>query len=197
MTAASEQNKGVNMNTERTMMGTIQGWKRSLALRLFVLAVVAASAGLVAGTAAAATLNDTLAGAKLSADLQAEVARGNGSTRVIVTYAPGTTERKIQGIRKRSGDVLSRIEGAGGLTGELSHSEILSVAADPSVVSIHPDRPVRGTMDVAVAAVGSDRVAKHLGLAGKGITVAVIDSGLTPSAAIPAGRILASVDFTV
>ena len=53
-----------------------------------------------------------------------------------------------------------------------------------------------GSMDTAVTAIGADRIVQNLGLTGQGVTVALLDSGIAPNAAIANNRVLARADFT-
>src|SRR6185436_13030960 len=64
------------------------------------------------------------------------------------------------------------------------------------VQSISPDRRVVATMDIAVPTVGGDRLQTYLGYTGKGVTVAVLDSGVAPTNSVPAARLAARIDFT-
>lgn len=65
-----------------------------------------------------------------------------------------------------SGDVVS-----------MPASSLATLADDPDVAFIAPDRPVKGMLDLTVAAVNGN-VAAQLGWTGTGIGVAVIDSGI-------------------
>ncbi|MDQ7087093.1 MAG: S8 family serine peptidase [Acidobacteriota bacterium] len=54
---------------------------------------------------------------------------------------------------------------------------------------------MRANLDVARAATNADIAWQRYGHTGRGVTVALIDSGLTPEAALPEERVLARVDF--
>lgn len=60
----------------------------------------------------------------------------------------------------------------------LTPSQIAATAAMSNVVHISPDRPVRAAEDYAVRTVGADIALNVYGLTGKGITVAVLDTGI-------------------
>ena len=134
---------------------------------------------------------------KIAGDLQRSLdARASVETLpVIVSYDSATTVGTLEQHRTRGGRSLARLDSIRGLAGRLSKNEIEELAADPRVLSISPDRRVTGAMDVTVPTVGSDLVADNLDLNGHGITVALIDSGLSNVAAIDNGRVLARVSF--
>jgi serine protease AprX len=69
------------------------------------------------------------------------------------------------------------------------------LAQDPRVASISPDRAIHGSMDIAYESTGAAAAHQRFGVTGEHVTVAVVDSGIVPSAEIPASRILAAVDF--
>ena len=134
---------------------------------------------------------------KLATDLeQAILTADSEQLRVIVTYAPTAGEEEIARISAGHGKNLRKLKGRGGLNGRLAKHQIMELASDPGVLAISPDRVVHSTLDVGVQAVGADHIYDNLGFTGSGVTVALVDSGLTPSEAVPASRILASVDFT-
>lgn len=135
------------------------------------------------------------ASSKVAVDLQQQMNRGEKDLRVIVTLADGLVGTDVEELTNGRGRGLRR-NGARGVRGRLHPFEIDALASDPRVRSISPDRRVSGAMDVAVSASGAAAVAQNLGFTGKGITVALIDSGLTPSDAVPARRILLNRDFT-
>jgi serine protease AprX len=75
------------------------------------------------------------------------------------------------------------------------------LAALPCVKHISPDRAVCRTMEYARPAVGADVAQQSFGVTGKGIGVALIDSGIDPHPDLgaatenPAGRVVAGYDF--
>ncbi len=133
---------------------------------------------------------------KLASDLEQAIRTADGEQQVIVTYAPTAGPEDIERINARSGRNLRKLQGRGGLNGRLAKQQILDLASDPGVLAISPDRVVHSTLDVGAQAIGADHIYENLGLTGAGVTVALVDSGLTPSDAVSASRILASVDFT-
>src|ERR1700674_3399279 len=60
----------------------------------------------------------------------------------------------------------------------LSVSTIQSLASDPDIAYISPNRPTKGSLDTTTATVGANLVWSY-GYSGAGVGVAVIDSGIT------------------
>ena len=131
---------------------------------------------------------------KVAPDLDLDGATGD--FRVIVTYRPGTADEEIVGLAGSNGVVRHDFEGIHAFAGTMTAERLLEIVSDDRVLSVSPDRRVAGTMDVAVPTIGADLVETNLGHTGRGITVAVVDSGIAPGPALPAERILAAVDFT-
>ena len=149
---------------------------------------------------AAFTLSSLLAAGtnridKLAPDLRESMTL-SADQRVIVTYAADLDESGVQALVSKSGRASRRLSVSKLITASVSRREIEALESDSRVLSISPDRKVVATMDVAIPTIGADRLGQFLGYTGKGVTVAVIDSGLTPNTAVPHARILASVDFT-
>src|SRR5262245_54473388 len=132
---------------------------------------------------------------KLSDDLRQSLSITHDH-RVIVSYAPGLAESGVQALVARAGRTAHRFSGVAAFAASLSRRDIEALAADGRVMHISPDRKIAATMDIAVPTIGADKLNKYLGYSGRGVTVAVIDSGITPCNAVSASRILASVDFT-
>ena len=90
--------------------------------------------------------------------------------------------------RLRSGAVL-----------EVTGGQLDAISQDPDVDHVAGDVPVRRMMAVTTQATGADQVwggLDHLrGITGRGVGVAVIDSGVFPHPALR-DRIVVSVDFT-
>ena len=98
---------------------------------------------------------------------------------------PSRRSRSIGFARSGNGQ-LHRLGGSPSLAGKLHGRKIAELAADPRVLSISPDRLVRGNMDASrCPRSGRTGSATTSGFTGKGITVALIDSGLTPNGAVP------------
>src|ERR1035441_2650014 len=82
----------------------------------------------------------------------------------------------------------------------LQVSKLETIAANPNIKFISPDRPLKGAMDLTAAAVYA-AAATNYGLDGAGVGIAIIDSGVTQKDDLraPGGgasRIVYSEDFT-
>lgn len=79
---------------------------------------------------------------------------------------------------------------------EMSASAILEINADPNIEYISYDTRVFAVMDIARKTVGADKISKT-GYTGKGVTVAIIDTGTSPHNDLiyPTNRIIGFKDF--
>ena len=134
--------------------------------------------------------------ARLSRDLAERIAAGRADTvRLIVNGS----DADVTAIASRHGArVAKRLRGAAVL--EVPGHALDAMAQDPSVAHLSGDVPVRRLMAVTTEAIGADQVwsgalAGLEGLTGRGIGVAVIDSGIANHPALR-NRVVASVDFT-
>jgi serine protease AprX len=99
-----------------------------------------------------------------------------GRSRVIVQFHGDPDVRAITG----SGGVAGRrLAGLSAQVAEIDNTALAVVAADPRVRRIAVDRPAFGILERTGAAIGATIVRRELGLTGRGIGVAVIDSGIT------------------
>jgi len=127
--------------------------------------------------------------------VRAGSAAGNGHRAEQAAAAVGRANGK-------TGRALSIV---GGTSARLTGDEILDLAKDPDVAYIASDDLVFASFDpvagAALAAgpgileVGAPDAWRQLGVTGRGIGVAILDSGIAPHPDL-AGRIVASVDFT-
>src|SRR5687768_4500828 len=134
--------------------------------------------------------------ARLSRDLTERLAAGGSDTvRVIVNG----DDEKLQALAERHGArIAKRLRGAAVL--ELPGPALESLSQDPDLPHISGDVPVRRLMSVTTEAIGADQVWRGAlagleGKTGRGIGVAVIDSGIAPHQAVKR-RVVAAVDFT-
>ena len=155
---------------------------------LVVVALLVLLAAALSGDAVAARRR-----AMVAPDL---VRSGAEAVRVIVTYGATVQDSELPGLLGRNTQMHRNLRGIHAVSGTIPASEIDRLADDPRILTISPDRKVASTMDVAVPTIGADHVTGVLKYTGRGVTVAVVDSGISASAAIPASRILASVNFT-
>jgi serine protease AprX len=114
-------------------------------------------------------------------------------------------ERAAAAVRRAEGKVGRGLSIIGAASASLSGHDILKLANDPDVAYVSLDQVVTATFDPSDAAalasspgiveVGAPEAWRQLGVTGKGIGVAILDSGIAPHPDL-AGRIVASVDFT-
>jgi serine protease AprX len=114
-------------------------------------------------------------------------------------------ERAAAAVHRAHGQAGRALSIVGGASAFLKGAEILALANDSDVAFIASDDLVFASFDpvagAALAAspgileVGAPDAWRQLGVTGRGIGVAVLDSGIAPHADL-AGRIIASVDFT-
>ena len=114
---------------------------------------------------------------------------------VIVEFKHTPTEahhRKIEekgGVHRKSLDLIK------GSLYSVPAGKLQELAADPEVAYISPDRPVRPFLNNATVATGAN-LAYQANWTGKGVGVAVLDSGIYTGWADVAGRVVYSQDFS-
>ena len=158
-----------------------------------VLALVSASALTLRGSAAEHR-------ALLSSDLSAHQAKHTKArTRVIVRG----TDAEVDALAYRHKlQIVRRLEGAAVLFA--NSDEVSKLAADTGVDNLSGDPSVQTSMSVSVKATGADQawagssgllgLGAISGVTGQGIGVAVVDSGISPHAAL-ANKVVANVSF--
>ena len=114
---------------------------------------------------------------KLDKYLNAQAAKGGGTSRVIITFKPGWGEPDE--VRKHGSRLGRKLRLINGRVAEVQNSVLKRLADHPAVESIHYDRPTSGKMNRAAVAVGSRAVQYEMGYTGAGVGVAIIDSGIT------------------
>jgi serine protease AprX len=159
----------------------------------------------------------TPAGAKTSGDakispslLALAQAKPQDELAVIVRANPTQSigrhaERAAAAVVRAHGKVGRSLSIVGGASASLTGADVLALASDPDVEYIASDEVVTAFFDPTQGAgasaspgileVGAPDVWRQFGLTGKGIGVAILDSGIAPHPDL-AGRIVASVDFT-
>ena len=164
---------------------------RRVATTVAVVAAVAAAAAPVALQAQARHR------ARLSRDLAERLQqRIEASSEVIVSASDGSIDQLVARYGAR---LKKRIHGGAVL--EATGGQIDAISQDDEVDHIASNARVYRMMAVTTEATGADQVwdGSELGLArgftGRGIGVAVIDSGVAAHSALK-GRIVASMDFT-
>ena len=96
---------------------------------------------------------------------------------VIVQFKDSPSDLRIQTVKALGGVLRHRLIVIRGGLFNLSLNGIRTLAKDPEVAYISPNRSLDGAADYTEATVGAD-VAQSYGWDGAGVTVAVIDSGI-------------------
>ena len=114
-------------------------------------------------------------------------------------------ERAAAAVKRANGKVGRDLSIVGGASARLSGAAVLALADDPDVAYVGLDEVVTATFDPldgaalasspGIVEVGAPEVWRQLGVTGRGIGVAILDSGIAPHPDL-AGRIVAAVDFT-
>jgi serine protease AprX len=114
-------------------------------------------------------------------------------------------ERAASAVSRAHGQTGRALSIVGGASAVLTGAEIVGLASDPDVQYVSADALINLTFDPiggaalaaspAILEVGAPDAWRQLGVTGKGIGVAILDSGIAPHPDL-AGRIVASVDLT-
>jgi subtilisin family serine protease len=108
--------------------------------------------------------------------VRVDAAAGN---RVSVARAAGLQEDALQAARRLGGRIAYRYTRVvNGFSAELSARAAAALAARDDVRSVSPVPVIRPTLESSVPFIGVPEVWEDLGVKGKGMTVAVIDSGI-------------------
>src|ERR1022692_1403377 len=110
---------------------------------------------------------------KISPDLR----NASGSVGVIVQYKNQPIAADFQKVGDMGGQVNGTLDIVKGAAFQIGSEKIATLAADANVAYVSPDRHVSGLLDYTAAAVGAN-VAFQSGYDGRGIGIAIIDSGL-------------------
>ncbi|HWH37504.1 MAG TPA: S8 family peptidase [Candidatus Limnocylindrales bacterium] len=146
----------------------------------------------------------------LTATLAAASAAGIGPRLpVIVRSAPGAEAAAEQAIVRNGGTVALRLGIVNGFKAFVPSSRLHELAAAPAIVAITPDLPVRmssvtsglpydtsedGSLSRIAAATGAT-TAWNKGYTGRGVDIALIDTGVSPAAEL-AGRVVNGPDLS-
>lgn len=121
----------------------------------------------------------------------------------VIVYLPNniTKDKKDDLLKICHGDAHNVLENELGIVnavyGNLTPEMIRHIKDHEAVDRIFYDRKVSAFLDVASTEIGAVNVQKQQGLTGKGVTIAVIDTGVYPHADLtkPENRIIAFKDF--
>jgi serine protease AprX len=145
-----------------------------ITLLLRTVASVCLGIALLALTGSPASAQSHDRGDKLDSVLRYRAARQlSGRSRIIVQFK-GDTDVRVFG-RGMAGRKLHR----GAQVGEVDNVTLAAVASDPRVERVMVDRPAFATLERTGLAIGATLARSSYGVTGKGIGVAVIDSGIT------------------
>jgi serine protease AprX len=135
---------------------------------------------LLIATTGVATADSRGSGApseRLDAILLERAQAGNGVSRVIIQTREGTAAENI--IRACRGIPGLRFRTLSAQVAEVPDACLETLASHPDVLVVSLDRGVRGALQSRTrTAIGAAWVAEHLGFDGRGIGVAIVDSGV-------------------
>jgi serine protease AprX len=144
-----------------------------LSLRSLTSTVLAAA--LLALTAASADAQSFDRGDKLDAVLKHRARQLAGRSRIIVQFRDDADVRVFgRGTVGRRLDRRSQV-------GEIDNRSLGEIASDPRVERVMIDRPAFAAMERTGTAIGAGLARQYYGVSGKGIGIAVIDSGVSAS----------------
>ena len=133
--------------------------------------------------------------AKLSADLEERLQQGNRTPAAVILAKTGSEAESIA--TRHNATITKRLRS--GVVLQVPAENLAGLAADPAVQHLSGDAPVHRMMAVATRATGADQlwtgIAGLPATTGRGIGVAVIDSGVAHHKALKT-RVVAALDFT-
>jgi len=133
--------------------------------------------------------------ARLSADLADHLAAGSQSIDVIVHG----DRADVDALASRYNVLVARYLKSGGVL-RVNAGQLDALQRDPDVDHLSGDLPLRPSMAITNAAIGADQVragsAGAPGPTGRGVTVALIDSGISERHSALRRRVIATMDFT-
>jgi serine protease AprX len=180
--------------TEANCFSALWG-RRTMALVLILLASSLAFAA--KGNSAHAKMNH---GQQKKATEFAKMAQRT-PVDVIIQYSAPPTSANLAKVRARGGRARRQFNSIRGHLYSLTPDQIDKIIADDSsIFYISPNRAVTSTVDYGATTAGAEIARQIYGYTGKGVTVAVIDSGIAPVAdlndANGTSRVIFSQDFT-
>jgi serine protease AprX len=180
---------------------------RRLGRLLAVVLVIAALQPLFAGYAFAGTkvVRDKVEPALAAAARSDPTATFHVVVTAVADADANGTGRAADAVRKVKGRTTHALGIVGGASAVLTGAALLALANDKDVASIVEDRSFRATFDPVTGAaaegaaglreIGAPAVWSTYGLTGRGVTVAVVDSGVASHPDL-GSRIVAAIDFT-
>ncbi len=122
--------------------------------------------------------------------------RDDDELRVLVRYPSKPGQQALDEIVKRKGTVHRTFSRVAAVAVKIRKADLALLDEDPESSSIEIDLPVKKSLDSSVPAIHADRVRKELGVTGKNIKVAVIDTGVDKGHPCLRGSVVAEKDFT-
>ncbi|WP_299092536.1 S8 family peptidase [uncultured Metabacillus sp.] len=123
----------------------------------------------------------------------------NETTRVLIKLKSGTSINKLKDLCELSPSDLELNHAVllNYLSGKLSVKTIQQLVVHPKVEKLYLDRKVQAFLDTAAKSMGKNYVNNIYGLTGKGVTIAVLDTGIHPHSdfTLPSNRIVGFVDM--
>ncbi|WP_249598267.1 S8 family peptidase [Peribacillus frigoritolerans] len=121
------------------------------------------------------------------------------TTQVLIKLKPGTDLRKLKDLCSLN-PIDSECYNAPllqFLSAKLSLQTIQTLVTHPEIEKLYLDREVHAFLDIASKSVGGTYVKNTYGLSGKGVTIAVLDTGINPHPdfTLPTNRIVGFVDY--
>jgi serine protease AprX len=170
----------------------------------------AITAALVLGTASAPVEAFSFDANKIDASFLTEIlASPTSDFDVIVRSDPSRSGERVaraaKAVRKEGGTPRKPLAIVGGVSARVKGNHILNLTRDADVDYVVKDRTLRAQFDPGldsakaatpgIVEVGAPQAWSQLGLTGRGVGVAIVDSGVYAHPDL-AGRIVASIDFT-
>ena len=135
--------------------------------------------------------------------IQRMLKEGRDNLSVIVRYTDNASkERNKKALKGQRTELRREMRKLRAMGLKTNRASLLSMLADSGVEGVSYDAPVRASqlpglqpIPVSINASGASAARERYGVAGSGVTVAIIDSGVQPSVDLPASRIRGFVDF--
>ena len=129
---------------------------------------------------------------KVAPDLEDKPSCATVDIIVQFTRVPGVATR--QRVSSRGGILRRDLGGSRAGVYRITAGQLETLANDPDIAYISPNRAVKATMDHSVAAINA-LAPENFGMTGLGIGVAVIDSGISASVDMDKGRVVYQESF--